>query len=235
MAMTCTICNHNNRLEIDREIVQGKSLQMIAKEFGVDWQAVRRHKEGHLSRQLVGAYERKSEQWAMDLLDHLRDIVDKAELIFKRNFAKDTTTSDIVALNALREQRGTFELLAKIVAYSQTKALEQQVEERKAKAIDLSDFSKEELLVMYKLGLKQGNDDEMDILPEIDIIPDKPIIQPIVTVPTQRSAPPPPPSTPIPEPEIETAPIRRLPPAPRGKPIPGWDSSCRPLGGWKKS
>jgi len=221
MPRVCIICNHPNRLDIDRLLVQGHGYQKIANIYGVSWQSVRNHAQGHLSRQLVQAYEKKSEAWAMDLLDHLRDIVNKAEAIFQRNYDKNTTTSDIVALNALREQRGTFELLAKIVAYSQTKAMEQQVQERQAKEIDLSDFSKDELLVLYKLGLKQGDDDELDILPET---PEQPALKPCQTVPIKRSPLPPPLSTPIPEPEIEPAP-KRLPPAPT-RPLPGWDSSC---------
>ena len=238
MAMTCKVCNHPQRLDIDRELVSGKSLTMIANTYGVDWQAVRRHKEGHLSRQLVQVYEKKSEAWAMDLLDHLRSIVDKAETIFDRNFAKDTVQSDIVALNALREQRGTFELLAKIVAYSQTKAMEQQVQERQASNINLKDFSKEELLTLYKLGImKQGDDlelDDLDILPEIVKTPIQPIIHPCLTLPIKRSPLPPPLITPIPEPApTEPDKPRRLPPAPT-KMIPGWDSSCRPLAGWRK-
>jgi hypothetical protein len=219
MPRVCLICNHPKRIDIDRELVQGKSLQMIANTYNVDWQAVRRHKEGHLSRQLVQAYEKKSQEWAMDLLDHLRDLVFKAEAIFKRNYERDTVQSDIVALNALREQRGTFELLAKIIAYSQTKAIEQQAEERKAKDIDLSDFSSEELHVMLKLGLGPKN---------VDITP----VQPIVTLPTRSSAPPPIIPAPESEPEIEPVP-KRLPPRPT-KIIPGFDSSCRPLAGWRK-
>jgi hypothetical protein len=223
MSRVCQICNHPKRIDIDRDLVSGKSLTIIANSYGVDWQAVRRHKEGHLSRQLVQAYEKKSEAWAMDLLDHLRDIVNKAEAIFQRNYDKNTTPSDIVALNALREQRGTFELLAKIIAYSQTKAMEQQVQERQAKEIDLSDFSKDELLVMYKLGLKQGDEDELDILPEIDITP-----QPIQRVPEPAAAPMKE-ATPIisaPESETEIEPVpKRLPPRPT-KIIPGFDSSC---------
>jgi len=222
MARVCQICDNPKRLAIDRDLVSGKSCQKIAIEFGVDAQALGRHRDNHLSRQLTQCYERKSEAWAMDLLDHLRDIVNKAEAIFDRNYAKDTTASDIVALNALREQRGTFELLARIVAYSQTKAMEQQVQERKAKEIDLSDFSKDELLVMYKLGLKQGDDDEMDILP---ITPVQPILQPIVTAPIKRSPLPPPNIPPIPEPEPEIDKPKTLPPRPV-KLIPGFDSSC---------
>lgn len=157
MSQVCKVCNHPQRLAIDRELVQGKSYIIIANTYGgVSWQNVRNHKE-HLSRQLVSAYERKSQEWAGDLLDHLRDIVFKAAAIFDRSYAKNTTTGDTVALNALKEQRGTFELLAKVVAYSQAKAVEEQ-QASQVERIDLSDFTAEELQLTLKLGLKlDGN------------------------------------------------------------------------------
>ena len=59
MPMACKVCNHPQRLKIDREIVQGKSLAGISKRYGVPWNSLDSHKSNHLSRQLVQAYEKK--------------------------------------------------------------------------------------------------------------------------------------------------------------------------------
>ncbi len=124
MGMTCNICNHSKRLQIDRDLVQGKNYQIIANTYGVDWQAVRRHKENHLSRQLTQAYERKEMAESMNLLAHIEDILDKANSIFNRNYEQKR---DGLALKALAEQRSTIELLAKIGAYlHESRAMELQ-------------------------------------------------------------------------------------------------------------
>jgi hypothetical protein len=169
MPQACQVCNHVNRLEIDREIVQGKSKTKIGSDYGVAVHSVNYHAEHHLTRQLVSAYTRKSQEWAMDLLDHLRDVVFKAAAIFDRAYAKNTSTADAVALRALSEQRGVFELLAKVIAFSQTKAMEEQQASQQVGRVDLSDFSVEELHLAFKLGLKIG---EADGSPILDLSPE---------------------------------------------------------------
>lgn len=169
MPRACQICNNSQRLAIDREIVQGKSKTLIAREFGVSTDSVGHHAERHLSRQLVAAYGRKSEDWAADLLDHLRDIVFKAAAIFDRSYAKNTSTGDAVALNALREQRGTFELLAKVVAFSQNNA---QYNVDMEMQLDLSKLSAEEIAQLEHSLAKAGAGREvLDLLPPLDDIP----------------------------------------------------------------
>ncbi len=115
MARACRICNHSKRLQIDRDLVQGKNFQIIANTYDVDWQAVRRHKENHLSRQLTQAYERKEMAESMNLLARIEDILDKTNDIFDRSYAQKR---DWLGLKALSEQRSTLELLAKIAAFS---------------------------------------------------------------------------------------------------------------------
>lgn len=122
MGMTCTICNHSERLEIDRALVEGKSYQSISKTYGVDAQAVSRHAQNHLSRQLTKAYETRSMSENMDLMNRIDRMIDNAETIFQRNFDKK---KDYLALQALNTQKSVIELLAKISAYlHQSRAME---------------------------------------------------------------------------------------------------------------
>jgi len=129
--MTCSICNNKNKLQIDRMLVQGISHQKIAKQFGVDSQAVWRHAQNHLSHQLVTAYEKKELAESMDLLGRIEQIISRAEKIFRRNYAKNSTTGDNLALKSISEQRQTFELLAKIAAFlHESRAMELQLQEQ---------------------------------------------------------------------------------------------------------
>ena len=70
-------CSHPRRLEIDRELVQGKSPSKIARNYGVNSQAVWRHAHNHLSRQLVQAYDKKELAESMDLLSRIEDILSR--------------------------------------------------------------------------------------------------------------------------------------------------------------
>ncbi len=134
MAMTCQVCNNSHRLEIDRQLVQGISCQKIAKQYGVDSQAVWRHKENHLSRQLTKAWETKEAMENMDLLSRIDKLLSRTEKIFKRNFARE---KDALALKALSEQRSTFELIAKIsYALHQAKVAELEAAKMEAGYVD---------------------------------------------------------------------------------------------------
>lgn len=124
MTMTCTICNNAQRLEIDRALVEGKSLTGIAREYGVSTDSLSNHKENHLSRQLVQAFQKKELAESMNLMERIDKMLYRAEKIFRRNYVAN---KDDLALRALAEQRNTFELLCKIAAYlHESKLLEFQ-------------------------------------------------------------------------------------------------------------
>ncbi len=113
MGMTCSICNHPKRLDIDRQLVEGKSYAGIAREYGVNDDAARSHAREHLSRQLVQSFQQRQAAENSNLMGQIDQILARAEMIFKRNYR---AKHDITALKAL-EQRNTIELLARIAAY----------------------------------------------------------------------------------------------------------------------
>jgi hypothetical protein len=58
--MKCTICSHPERKSIDRAIVNGDTLQNIAKKYQVGYTSIHRHKEsGHVSKYMIAAKERE--------------------------------------------------------------------------------------------------------------------------------------------------------------------------------
>ena len=57
MPMTCRVCGHKKRLEIDRALLEGQSLRDIARRTGTTASSLQRHKVDHLVPSLVKAYQ----------------------------------------------------------------------------------------------------------------------------------------------------------------------------------
>ena len=56
----CTICNHPQRVEIDKALVEGESLRNVAKRFDVSYSSVGRHKRnGHIVEQIAKVAKKK--------------------------------------------------------------------------------------------------------------------------------------------------------------------------------
>lgn len=130
MGQICSICNSKKRLSIDREIVTGKSLSVIARRYKVSRDSVEWHKKHHLSGQLMHAYRKKEAQNSFELLDRINIILEKANDIFERNYEKGR---DGLAIKALSESRNTIDLLAKISwMLHEAKQAELQLEREKS-------------------------------------------------------------------------------------------------------
>ena len=106
MPMTCRVCGHRKRLEIDRALLEGQSLRDIARRTGTTASSLQRHKAEHLTRSLVKAHEAREVARADSLLDDVRTAVGRAERLYgvaedildKALEAEDLKT----ALNAIR-------------------------------------------------------------------------------------------------------------------------------------
>jgi hypothetical protein len=101
-------------LQIDRVCVEGQSYNRVSRRFGVSAYSIAHHTRFHLSRQLVQAYQQKSQIENMNLLGRIDKILLHAENIFERNYNR---RRDLVALKALAEQRCTIDMLARISMY----------------------------------------------------------------------------------------------------------------------
>jgi len=118
MPRRCTICDHPKCAEIDRALVgNGTSYRRIAAQFGVAETSLRRHKAEHLPVLLVKAKEAEEVMNADTLLEQVRQLKKRAmALLDGAEKAQDFRT----ALGAIREARGTLELLAKLVGELQS-------------------------------------------------------------------------------------------------------------------
>lgn len=169
MPNICQICQHKDRLEIDREIVQGTSLATIAKKYEVEYYSLYPHSKNHISRQLAQVAEKKLLIENEGLLDLIKSIITRAEDIFSRNYEKK---NDNLALKALDSQRNTIQLLSNISAQLHAaKIAEIQLQKdlagtgkediQRKFAENIQILNTEELLVFQRLNNKiahQNND-----------------------------------------------------------------------------
>ena len=118
MGRICTICRHEKREGIDKALLAGDPYRGIARRFGASPPAVLRHRE-HIPGRLAKAHAAKEVAQADSLLDQVRDLTEEARGILRRVKAKDPKT----ALGAIREIRGTLELLARLLGEIQDQAV----------------------------------------------------------------------------------------------------------------
>lgn len=112
MPRACTVCSHKSHEAIDEALVGGTTFSEITARYGVSKDSLSRHKKAHLSPSLAKVYaERIATRQTESLLDRVEALADKAETIL------DAATADgkpSISIAAIRELRGTLELLGKI-------------------------------------------------------------------------------------------------------------------------
>ena len=96
---------------MDAALVAGESLRSIAERFGTSATALHRHKGEHVSRALVRAAEARELDRDGKLLDQVKDLIGSAQSILA---GAEARADHRTALAAIREVRGTLELLGKI-------------------------------------------------------------------------------------------------------------------------
>lgn len=112
MPMTCRVCRHPQRTEMERRLLEGASYREIALQFGVSHMALHRHRAHHLPAHLARAHQAAQAAQADDLLAQARHLQAKALAILDRaERAGDLRT----ALAAIAQARGTLELLARLL------------------------------------------------------------------------------------------------------------------------
>lgn len=110
MGVPCAACHHPKRDEIDAALVAGQPLRAIGKKFGMSASACLRHRDRHLSPALAAVAAQREEEAASTLVEQVRQLVRRADELYTAA-AKDGRSS--AALAALKEMRGSLELLGK--------------------------------------------------------------------------------------------------------------------------
>jgi hypothetical protein len=111
MPRTCTICKHAQRDELDAALVAGESFRSIAERYGTSATALHRHKARDIPRALARVMETENLDSNANLLGQVRDLISSAHGILSEAEGRGDHRT---ALMAIREARGTLELLGKI-------------------------------------------------------------------------------------------------------------------------
>lgn len=113
MSRRCTICDHQQRSEIDAAVVgRDGSIRGIARRFGVSDKALHRHVTAHLPAAMVKAEAAAEVVRADGLLAQVTGLQQRAQgILEKAEKAKDHRT----ALLAIREARECLALQARIL------------------------------------------------------------------------------------------------------------------------
>ncbi len=136
MPMTCTICRHKEREEIEQDLIKGVSLRNIAKRYNVGYSAVNRHKE-HIPAHLAQAAKGQEKERARDLLQEVEELQQTTyNLLKKAEAAGDLRT----ALYGASQARGNMELLCKMVAYLREQQLDELSRKRQQDFQEVSPF-----------------------------------------------------------------------------------------------
>jgi hypothetical protein len=102
---------HPERDQIDKALIAGQPYRNIAGRFSLSLSAVNRHRDSHLPASMAQAAQAAEVAHGDSLLDQVRSLQAKALGILKKaEDANDLRT----ALMAVREARGTLELLARL-------------------------------------------------------------------------------------------------------------------------
>jgi hypothetical protein len=106
----CSICTNPDRSAIDKALIDGQSLRVIAGQFGTNKSALDRHKK-HLAPALTLAKQAIVVTEATTLLSRVERIMSRCELIAE---AATKSKDWLPAIAASRELRGCLELFGKL-------------------------------------------------------------------------------------------------------------------------
>lgn len=115
MGRTCTICEHPEKYEIDKQLLIGTSYRDVAGRFGTSKSALERHhKAGHISEVLAKAHDAREVAAADNLLDGLKKALERTtSLLDKAEEVADTRAYGPPS-NYLRELRELVKLLLEL-------------------------------------------------------------------------------------------------------------------------
>ena len=115
MAMRCTICNHPDKLAIEKKTLRGVPYTKIGIKYGVNHQTVRSHHlNDHISKQHLKAFEVMQLEESQDLL---QTVVEDIKWLAKLARKAEKQNKLGVAIRGVAERRNSFDFLARIWMY----------------------------------------------------------------------------------------------------------------------
>jgi hypothetical protein len=102
--MTCSICRHEQRSQIDAALIRSDSLRNIAKQFGTSATALHRHKAEHIAEQLSKSKELSDIAAASFLVKELRELTRKTGEVLTRALREKNGDLALKAISRLEKQ-----------------------------------------------------------------------------------------------------------------------------------
>lgn len=107
----CTTCQHDNRLQIDRDLVSGKSMAGIARENDLAYHCIEYHKKNCLSRQMLKYAETREIAFAETIVKDISSVYQRVMDILDRAERKNKS---YLFLEAAKELRAYSEFLIRL-------------------------------------------------------------------------------------------------------------------------
>lgn len=111
MTQVCNTCAHKDRKRIDKELIQGISITVLSRRYGISTDSLYRHRESHIGAAALDAGSRALKSHGLAVLDQLADLSEKTNEILD-SALKDGHRS--MGLKAVVQCRGNLELISKI-------------------------------------------------------------------------------------------------------------------------
>src|SRR5262245_13273628 len=112
MSRPCTVCTHPQRDDVDSALVARVPFRHIAAQYAISTGALQRHRRDHLPTHLARSQEARELASADAILAEVRGLHGKALGILAE---AERVGDGRLALTAIREARGTLELLARLI------------------------------------------------------------------------------------------------------------------------
>lgn len=172
MARSCSICDHPKRLIIDKALIGGRALAAISREFNISTDALRSHRNKHLSKRLITLTQQREMAGNLDIQHEMESLITRVKAIV--DYAEEHKQHQVF-LKAAAELRGSFELLLKIAVAlndasrqdgEQAEILNEE-KERQEFAKKLQILSVDELILLEQLQQKIDTQDrKIRIVPQ---------------------------------------------------------------------
>jgi len=115
MGRVCLVCNlsEEDRREVDRQLVQGKSITTLAQRYNLSRDVLYRHKKGHIGVGVAGGVAKSLKNHGVNLMQELDTLMTDTRNILQD--ARDKNHNNL-ALKAIQQFRGNLTLVAAIQA-----------------------------------------------------------------------------------------------------------------------
>ena len=111
MPRPCSVCAHDQRVEIDEQLVAGVGYRSIAERHSVTPSSLTRHRKSHVSPALAAIAAQREHDGALSLHDRVEALYTRAERILAQAEAGGQGS---LSLGAIREMRSVCELLGRL-------------------------------------------------------------------------------------------------------------------------